>query len=68
MIFENKTEVERIGKVIGYIIMYFIFTTILYFILKILDKLPGTWDYFHIMAITITIALTGILIKRWLGQ
>lgn len=57
---------EKIGKKIGYLFGYFLFTTILYFILTILDKMPENWGYFHIMGITGIISIIGIMINRWL--
>jgi len=54
---------SRIYLVIGYIIMYFIFTTVLYFILKYFDKIPENWNYIHMMVITLFIVLLGKLIK-----
>jgi len=59
-------EIEKIGKKIGFVIAYFIFTTILYFILVLLDKLPETWNYFNIMIITFIIFLIGELIREML--
>jgi len=62
---ENKT-IENFGKRIGYIFSYFLFTTILFFILTILKKIPETWSYAHLMGITTLIALAGTLVKRFL--
>ena len=62
---EKKTE-EKYGKIIGYVIAYLIFTTILFFILKVLNKMPESWNYFHIMAITLLIVFVGIFIKKLL--
>lgn len=53
-------------KLVGYIVMYLIFTTVLYFILKLLNRLPETWGYIHIMVITLFITLLGKLIKMLL--
>jgi hypothetical protein len=66
MIFEQNKTIEKFGKKIGYIFSYFLFTTILFFILTILKKIPETWSYIHVMGITVLIALTGALIKRFL--
>jgi len=54
------------GEKIGYALAYFLFTTVLFFILKLLDKIPNSWSYFHIMMITFLIALLGVVIKRFL--
>jgi len=57
---------RKIGIWVGYVIMYFIFTTILFFILKLLHKIPENWNYFHVILITLTIVLLGTLIKMLL--
>ena len=43
--------------------MYFVFTTIFYFILKLLNKIPDSWGYFHVLILTLFIVLLGTLIK-----
>ena len=59
----KKDNVKRIGEYLGYVAMYLIFTAILYFILKYFNKAPQTWNYFHIMIITLFIVLASKLIK-----
>jgi len=66
MIFEQNKSLEKLGEKLGYIFSYFLFTTILFFILMLLKKIPQSWSYFHVMGITILIALIGIIIKRFL--
>ena len=56
---------EKLGEAIGFVVMYFIFTTILYFLLIVLEKFPDSWTFLHIIAITLTIVLFGILLKLW---
>ena len=63
MKFEEKNSLIKFGEVSGYLISYFIFTTILFFMLTIFSKLPEGWNYLHIMATTFIIALLGTLIK-----
>ncbi len=58
-----KPKKDKIPQIIGYTIMYFIFTTILFFILILTDKLPINWNYFHVLIITLFIILLGRLIK-----
>ena len=58
---KNFTFAEKIGFLAG----YFIFTTILFSILKFTDKLPSSWNYFSIALITASIVLIGGLIKRY---
>ena len=55
---------NKIAEKAGYIFSYFLFTTILFFILKFLNKLPENWTYFHIMGITLLIIIIGTLLKR----
>ncbi|MBI2653406.1 hypothetical protein HYX02_01205 [Candidatus Woesearchaeota archaeon] len=66
MKFEEDKSIGGVGEKIGFVFSYFIFTTILFFILKFTKKLPQAWTYLHIMAITLAIALAGILLKRLL--
>lgn len=67
MEFEKKHRKKNIGKIIGYTLMYFVFTTILYFILLLLEKLPEFGGYFSVMLITAIIVFTGKIIKIWLS-
>ena len=64
MIFEENKTIEKIGEKLGYVFSYFLFTTILFFILILLKKVPESWSYLYVMGITILIALVGIAIKR----
>jgi len=66
MIFEQNNSIERFGEKIGYVFAYFLFTTILFFALTLLNKIPSSWSYSYIMIITFTITLIGIVIKRFL--
>ena len=61
---QKSNKKERFGEKIGYILSYFVFTTILYFLLKLLNKIPSHWTYLHIMVITFLIALIGVLVAR----
>jgi len=67
MIFRKYFDLS-LSEIGGFVIMYFVFTTILYFILKFADKLPDTLNYFSLMIITLFIILVGILIKLTLIQ
>ena len=66
MIFSHNRLIEEFGERIGYVVGYFLFTTILYFILLFLKKIPESWSYPHIMSITILIALLGFSISKLL--
>jgi len=64
---EQSRVVEYIAEIIGFIISYFIFTTVLFFILTFLEKIPETWNYLSIMIITISIVIAGKIIDWWLN-
>ncbi len=49
---------------IGFLFGYLIFTTVLYFILTFLDKLPQTWDIYDLAIITAIIAAVGYWLKE----
>ncbi|MDO8509356.1 MAG: hypothetical protein Q7S27_06775 [Nanoarchaeota archaeon] len=65
MEFEKKKE-NNIGEYIGYFVMYFIFTTIFYFVLRALDKIPEGWNYLYIMTATLLIVLAAKLLGMYL--
>jgi len=64
--FEENKLFEKIGEKTGYIFSLFLSTTILFFILTFLDKLPSLWSYFHVLAIIFLISLVGIILKHFL--
>lgn len=66
MKFDNKKTAEKLGKMIGFIIAYFLFTTIIFFIFSFTKRIPEGWTYFHIAGITLAITLLGVLIKQLL--
>jgi hypothetical protein len=59
-------ETEKAGEITGFILMFFVSSTILYFVLKFLNKLPDSWNYLHVLGLVFAITLTGILIKKLL--
>ena len=64
MIFEQNNSIENIGKKVGYLFSYFLFTTLLFFVILLSKKLPNTWTYFHIMVVTAGITLIGVILKN----
>ena len=66
VMFQKQSGVEKYGFFIGFVISYFLFTTVLFFVLIILEKLPESWGYVHIAMITIAITLFGLIVKRLL--
>jgi len=66
MQFERNKYIFGVGEKAGFVAAYFLFTTILFYILYFLNKLPETGSYFNIIGITLLITLLGTLIKRGL--
>jgi hypothetical protein len=58
-----KINLEKAGEKVGYGAMFFIFTTILYFALKIFEKIPPSWNYWYVAFLSLSIVLFGTLIK-----
>lgn len=60
MDFEKKVlPQKKIGNVVGFILMFLVFSTILYYILKVTGKLPSTWNYFDVFLTAFAIVLIG---------
>lgn len=64
--FEEKIPIERLGQKVGYVFAYLIFTTFLYILLGILNMMPGSWSYLHIMGLSLGVVLFEITIRRLL--
>lgn len=64
---EINPKLYSLAKLTGFIFAYFISTTMLYFILVFLNKLPVLWTYFDIAKIMLGVAIIGLGLKRWLG-
>ena len=65
---KKKYLKQSIGQIIGYVFTFFIFTTILYFILLLSGKLPKFGGYFSVILITVIIIFIGRAIKFWLSN
>ena len=63
MEFNKKNNYEKAGKITGFLLMFAIFTILLYFILNFLNKIPEYWSLIHMFPITLLIVLLGTLIK-----
>jgi len=65
---EHKTNksVEIYGKIAGYLCAYFLFTLVLFIILKTTKSMPAGWSFLHVLIITFFPAGTGLLLKRYL--
>ncbi len=57
---------ENLAVKLGYATAYFIFTLIIFCLLRLLNKLPSGWTFFHVAAITILLTMAGVLIERLL--
>ncbi|MFH1770957.1 MAG: hypothetical protein ABH828_05385 [archaeon] len=66
MIFDEGKTWMKVGHRLGFLIAYFLFTTILFMIFLLLSKMPEGWNYFHIMGITAVIAIIGAILRRLL--
>ncbi len=63
MNFEENKLIENLSEKVGFVFSYFVFTTVLFFILSYTNRLPQGADYFYAVKITLTIIMTGILLK-----
>ena len=61
-----KNNKSNWSAILGFVVTYFVFTTIFYFIIKISDKMPAGWNYLYAIMITLTIVLIGKLLQLWL--
>jgi ABC-type Na+ efflux pump permease subunit len=66
MIFEQEKGIERFGKILGFLFGYFLFTTVMYFVLAYSGKLPDAWGYFGIVGITAVVFMAGSIARRLL--
>lgn len=66
MFFKQDESIEELGESVGYVLGYFLFTTVLFFVLSFLNKLPRSWSFFHMMAVTVLISFIGVVAKRFL--
>ncbi len=66
MQFQSSKGIENIGKVVGFLFSYFIFTAILFLILSFTGKLAANLPLVKVFVITAIITITGYSIKRLL--
>ena len=55
---------EKIGEKVGFVASYAIFTTILFFVLSFLHKIPEDWTIGHVAGITVGVIVVGLLVKK----
>jgi len=66
MIMKQGKVMEIIGQAIGFLSTILLLSTILYFLLKALNKLPLQWSYLHITCVVFLIAFASEGLKRLL--
>jgi glucose uptake protein GlcU len=66
MIFEKDNSSKKVGEKIGFVFSFLFFTTVLYGIFFLLDKM-GTKNYLHFLGFTLIVVIVGKLLRRWLG-
>jgi hypothetical protein len=66
MVFREDSSLKKFAEYLGYLFMYFTFTTILYFVLRLTNKFPKDWTYWHVIFITATLILISKLIRKGL--
>lgn len=66
MDFERNDNAKNIGKTAGFVFSYFLFTTVLFFVLIFTKKISPEFAYLKIMVFTLTITIIGLLLARFL--
>ncbi len=67
MDFENTGSWREYGEKIGFIIMFVMFSLVLFGVLYFSERLPSEGGYLGVFLITLFITLFGRLIKKWLS-
>lgn len=66
MIREEGDKQQVFGKTAGYAIGFLVFTSVLFFLLTFIGKIPASWTILHVAGITASISLAGELVRRML--
>jgi hypothetical protein len=61
--FDRDLFWQKIGQKVGFVVAYFLTTSILFLVLSYLGKLPPGWSYFSLMILVLAISSVAILIK-----
>ena len=64
---EDNACMRYAGKTLGFLAGYLLFTTVLFFVLRTLEKLPAQRSFFHVMALTLAVTAAGLVVKRVVG-
>ena len=60
-----ETKSFKMGTYVGFVGMFVIFSTILFFVLKIFDRIPDSWTYVHIFLVSLPILFVGVVVRKW---
>ncbi|HOY55885.1 MAG TPA: hypothetical protein PLH37_00440 [bacterium] len=63
---KNNKKYKKIAKLAGFLVGYFLFTTVLYFILAFSNNLSQNSNYYLIMIFVMLISLFGFGLKYFL--
>jgi len=66
MIYKKNFNWFNFGKITGFIVLYFLFTTIFYFVFKF--RFIRNLNYFFAILITTFILIMGISLKKFLQE
>jgi len=66
MLFIQNGSIGKLGQKAGNLSAYFLFTSILFLILRFFKKNPDSWSYFHAMIITLSITTIGFILRKTL--
>lgn len=62
MKFQNNQTTALFGKIVGFLFAYFLFSTILFFVLRHFGKLQDA-AWWHVLILTLLIVATGKIIQ-----
>ncbi len=63
-LFSKNNTLKKTGKLLGFAISFFLFSTIFYFVLTFTEKIPDDWTVFHISVILIGVLIVSYIIKK----
>lgn len=66
MNFEKNRKLGVFGNVLGFLFSYLLFTTMLFLIISILNKLPVQNSIFYVIKITLIIIIIGLVLEKLL--
>ena len=52
-----------LGEITGFSIAYMLFTTAMYYIFYLTNKLPQNWNYYNIVSVTLLLVLFSFILK-----